>query len=78
MKTLPKHIQESWKVIAPLLTINNEKEYDAAVKLLNELLDEIEDNEEHPLYSLLDTLGSLIWVYDEKHYPIDEFKRLAK
>lgn len=70
MKSLPKHIQESWKVIAPLLSVNNEEEYDAAVTLLNQLLDEIGEDEEHPLYSLLDTLGSLIWVYDEKHYPI--------
>jgi HTH-type transcriptional regulator/antitoxin HigA len=76
MKTLPKNIQESWKVIAPLLSVNNEEEYDAAVKLLNELLDEIGDNEEHPLYSLLDTLGNLIWVYDEKHYPMDKFPKI--
>lgn len=70
MKNFPENMQESWKVIAPLLTIRNENEYDTAVKLLNELLNEVGDNEEHPLYSLLDTLGNLIWFYDEKHYPI--------
>lgn len=54
------------------LTIRNEREYNAAVKRLNELLDEIGDNEKHPLYSLLDTLGTLISAYEEEHYPIPE------
>jgi HTH-type transcriptional regulator/antitoxin HigA len=37
---------------------------------MNELLDEIGTNEKHPLYSLLDTLGTLIHAYEEEHYPI--------
>jgi HTH-type transcriptional regulator/antitoxin HigA len=61
-----------WKNIAPLLTIRNEREYNAAVKRLNGLLDEIGDNEKHPLYGLLDTLGALIHVYEEEHYPIPD------
>ena len=65
-------IQFHWKNIAPLLVIRNEREYNAAVKRLNELLDEIGDNEKHPLYSLLDTLGALIHVYEEKHYVIPD------
>jgi len=32
------------------------------------LLDEIGDNERHPLYDLLDTLGTLIHVYEETHH----------
>ncbi|HJS18283.1 MAG TPA: helix-turn-helix domain-containing protein, partial [Anaerolineales bacterium] len=27
-------------------------------------------NEKHPLYSLLDTLGTLIHAYEEENYPI--------
>jgi len=65
-------LQIYWANISPLLTIRNEKEYDAAVKRLNELLDEIGTNEKHPLYTLLDTLGTLIQVYEEEHYPIPE------
>ena len=34
---------------------------------LNGLLDEVGDNENHQLYSLLDTLGTLIQVYEEEH-----------
>ena len=65
-------IQTHWANIAPLLTIRNEREYNAAVKRMNELLDEIGTNEKHPLYSLLDTLGTLAHAYEEEHYPIPE------
>jgi len=63
-------IQTYWTNIAPLLTVHNEREYNAAVKRMNELLDEIGTNEKHPLYSLLDTLGILIHAYEEEHFPI--------
>lgn len=72
MTLLTNEIQTHWANIAPLLSIHNEREYDAAVKRLNSLLDEIGDNEKHPLYSLLDTLGLLISLYEEEHYPIPE------
>ena len=70
MTLVNDQIQTHWTNIAPLLTIRNEREYNAAVKRLNELLDEIGTNEKHPLYSLLDTLGTLIHSYEEENYPI--------
>ena len=72
MTLINEEIQTHWLNIAPLLTIRNEREYNAAVKRLNELLDEIGDNEKHPLYSLLDTLGTLVHAYEEEHYPIPD------
>lgn len=72
MNLTTEKIQTHWSSISPLLTVRNEKEYNAAVKRLNELLDEIGINEKHPLYSLLDTLGTLIYVYEEEHYPMPE------
>jgi HTH-type transcriptional regulator/antitoxin HigA len=72
MTLVTKELQTHWTTIAPLLTIRNEREYNGAVKRLNELLDEIGDNEKHPLYSLLDTLGTIIHVYEEEHYPIPQ------
>ncbi|MCL4825475.1 MAG: helix-turn-helix domain-containing protein, partial [Anaerolineales bacterium] len=65
-------LQTHWQTIAPVLTIRNEREYNAAVKRLNELLDEIGADEKHPLYSLLDTLGTLIEAYEEEHHPVPE------
>ena len=65
-----KDLQSHWATIRPILTIRNEREYDEAVKRLNELLDEIGVNERHPLYGLLDTLGTLISAYEETHHPL--------
>lgn len=48
--------------------IRNEREYDRAAKRLNTLLDEVGTNERHPLYGLLDTLGTLVHAYEEVHF----------
>ena len=65
-------ILHHWAAIRPLLTIRNEREYDQAIKRLHRLLDEIGTNERHPLYGLLDTLGTLIHAYEEKHHALPE------
>jgi HTH-type transcriptional regulator/antitoxin HigA len=70
LTTLPPEINTHWSAIAPLLMIRNEEEYEEAVKRLNDLIDEIGTNEKHPLYNLLDTLGTLIEVYETEHYAI--------
>jgi len=72
MTLATKELEIHWANIAPLLSIRNEREYNTAVKRLNELLDEIGNNEKHPLYGLLDTLGTLIQIYEEEHYPIPD------
>lgn len=72
MSVSTTNIQDHWATIRPLLTIRNEREYDQAIKRLNSLLDEIGTNERHPLYGLLDTLGTLIHAYEEKHHALPE------
>lgn len=62
-----------WRYIAPLLTApETEDEYDAKVEALDELLDLIGDDEEHPLASLASRLGDLIEAYDEEHRPLPQ------
>lgn len=68
MIELSAEVKEAWSVIEPILTIRTEAEYDRAILQLNELLDLVGDNEFHPLYNLLDTLGTLVHVYEEKNY----------
>lgn len=68
MSVSTKELQENWATMRSILTIRNEREYDRAVKRLNTLLDEVGTNERHPLYSLLDTLGTLIHAYEEEHF----------
>lgn len=70
MSAVTKDLANHWSRVSPLLTIRNEREYDAAIKRLNSLLDEVGANERHPLFGLLDTLGTLIHAYEETHYPM--------
>jgi HTH-type transcriptional regulator/antitoxin HigA len=70
MTTSLADIQAHWTPIAPLFSLRSEEEYDAAVARLNALVDEIGTNEKHPLYSLLDTLGTLIHTYEEQHHVV--------
>jgi HTH-type transcriptional regulator/antitoxin HigA len=72
MTGIPLELQQHWTAISPLLSLRNEQEYDRAVECLNRLLDEVGTNEQHPLYTLLDTLGTLIHAYEEEHHPIPE------
>ena len=67
-----KEMQQHWRPLRAFLTIRNEREYDRAVRHLHELLDEVGVNERHPLYGLLDTLGTLLEAYEEKHHPVPE------
>ena len=53
-----------------LSPIHDQTQYDHMVRLMNNLLDEIGDNEKHPLADLLEIVGDLIAAYDEHHYPI--------
>lgn len=72
MMVISQELQQHWTAVSPLLSIRNEHEYDLAVEHLNCLLDEIGPDEQHPLYTLLDTLGTLIHAYEEEHHPILE------
>lgn len=72
MTVLPQELQAHWTALSPLLCIRNEHEYDLSVERLNHLLDEVGTDEQHPLYTLLDTLGTLIHAYEEQHHPMPE------
>ena len=69
MNVIAKDIQSHWRIVQPIFSVRDENEYDKAVETLNTLIDEVGTDEEHPLYELLDTLGTVIHAYEEKHYP---------
>ena len=56
------------KKFTPVIT--NEKDYDAAVSMLDQLLIEIRGKEDHPLAPYIHILGTCIALYEEKHYPV--------
>ena len=72
MTVIAAELKKQWVEIAPLLIIRNEEDYDAAVERLNMLLDEVGEDENNPLYSLLDTLGIIIEAYDNENYPLPD------
>ena len=67
-----QEIQPHWVAIRPYLSIRDEQDYDRAVEQLNQLIDEVGTNEEHPMYEYLDTLGTIIHAYEEKHNPMPQ------
>ena len=74
MSVIAAQLQRSWTKVSPLLQIQNEEEYDQAVARLNGLIDEVGTDEQHPLYSLLDTLGTVVHAYEEKHHRMPKGK----
>ena len=72
MSAITQDMQNHWSAVSSFLTIRNQREYDLAVERLNQLLDEVGTNEQHPLYTLLDTLGIIIHAYEEEHQTIPE------
>ncbi|MBF0484824.1 MAG: transcriptional regulator [Candidatus Omnitrophica bacterium] len=64
-------LKKSWPSVEDYLSIHNKRDYDLAVNMLNRLLDEVGDNEKHPLYSFLEVLGIVIENYETEHYELD-------
>ena len=80
-----KEIAKVWPDIQPIFSVpHNEKDYNKLVNLLDSLIDEVGDNENHPLTSLMETIGTLIETYESQHVneiagnPIDTLNSLMK
>lgn len=59
-----------WPQISGIVSVpRTTDEYDRAVALLDELIDEVGEDERHPLASLMDTLGTLIEAYEDANLP---------
>ena len=70
MSVITPQLQRSWTQVSALLKIQNEQEYDLALERLDSLVDEVGTDEQHPLYSLLDTLGAVVHAWEEQHHPM--------
>ena len=53
-----------------LSPIHSKAQYNRMVQLMNSLVDEVGGNEKHPLADLLEIVGDIIVVYEDRHYPI--------
>ncbi len=70
MNTEIKEIAKVWPVVRDVFTVpHNDKEYKKLVSFLDSVIDEVGEDETHPLASLMETLGSLIESYESQHVP---------
>jgi HTH-type transcriptional regulator/antitoxin HigA len=65
-----KEIAKVWPDIQTVFSVpHNEKHYKKLLNLLDSLIDEVGNNERHPLSSLMETIGSLIETYESQNIP---------
>jgi HTH-type transcriptional regulator/antitoxin HigA len=68
--TIIEKVVEVWPTISPIFLLpHTEDEYNRSVHLLNELIDEVGNDETHPIAAIMETLGALIYAYDSIHLP---------
>ena len=60
----------AWLPLAGTLYVpHTEKEYENLVRLLDDLIDEVGEDESHPLASLMEVVGVLIEKYEDENVP---------
>ena len=60
----------AWPQVGLALRVpHNDREYRQLVKLLDRLIDEVGENEQHPLASMMEVLGVLVEKYEDEHVP---------
>ena len=62
----------AWQALsasAPISHIESASDYARATEFLNNLLDIVRDDADHPLYSLVSVVGDLIEALEKEHEP---------
>jgi HTH-type transcriptional regulator/antitoxin HigA len=62
------------RAVVPLGTLRTKKDYARASAMLDAILDEIGEDEKHPLAELADALGVFVEKYEAEHVRIPEAK----
>ena len=70
LATKVRQVTLSWPALSDALHVpHTEEEYRETVTLLDSLIDEVGEDEQHPLASLMEVLGVLIEKYEDEHVP---------
>ncbi len=65
-----RQAEEVWPSVAKILYVPHDSaEYDRLVSVLDQLIDQIGNDETHPLASLMEVIGVLIEKYEDEHIP---------
>ena len=71
----PQAILQAWipfKQVIGVTTVHNDADYAQARATMDALLDEVGDNESHPLAEVLDYLADQVKAYEDEKFPIPE------
>ena len=61
-------VTEAWPLLARAVRVpRTQGEYEELIEFLDNLTDEVGEDENHPLASLMDVLGVLIEKYEDEH-----------
>ena len=70
MATEIQTAQDVWPRLASVVFVPHaESEYEQLVALLDDLIDVVGEDENHPLASLMEVIGVLIEKYEAEHVP---------
>src|SRR5438046_10534961 len=65
-----ENVTKAWPPISRAVRVpRTEADYRELVELLDRITDEVGEDENHPLASLMDVLGDIIKKYDDAHVP---------
>jgi len=65
-----ENVTKAWPPISRAVRVpRTEADYQELVELLDRITDEVGEDENHPLASLMDVLGVLIEKYEDEHTP---------
>jgi HTH-type transcriptional regulator/antitoxin HigA len=63
-------VTKAWPPVSRAVRVpHTDADYRELVALLDRIADEVGENENHPLASLMDVLGVLIEKYEDEHVP---------
>ena len=65
-------LKETWPTVEQYLSIHTKQDYENAIAVLNRLLDEVGDDDKHPLFGFLEILGIVIESYEAEHHSWDD------
>lgn len=73
----PQAILRAWlpfKKLVGVTSVRSRRDYDRARATIDKLLDEVGDDESHPLADVLDYLGDQVKAFEDEHFEIPYVK----
>ena len=60
----------AWPSVAPIVFVpRSDEQYVRLVEVLDALVDTVGEDEDHPLCSLMEVIGTLVESYEDAHVP---------